>query len=76
MVDNIRHHAHQDEQTCVLKVSELDIHWPKLDSPSNLAFMTWRWFEPHRVPVCRLKVFKMRSDMVIVNLILHVLSLI
>ena len=51
MVDNIRHHAHQDEQTCVLEVSELDIHWPKLDSPSNLAFMTWRWFKPHRVPV-------------------------
>jgi hypothetical protein len=36
----------------------LDLHWPKLDSPSDVVVWWWR-FEAHVLPIGRLEILKM-----------------
>ena len=57
-VDDVCDHADAHRKCCVLKVCQLDIHRAELDAPSDVRIFSGRVFESQRVPIGRLKVFK------------------
>jgi len=76
MVDHIGDETHHYNETGVLEISDLDIHGSELDPPSDVGSLSWRWFESHWVPICRLNIFKVACDLVIINLIFHEFTLV
>lgn len=68
MVANVGEHAKKNNETGVLKICELDVHCSELYTPTDLRVLAgWR-LESHAVPICRLDVFKVRYEVVIVDL--------
>jgi hypothetical protein len=76
VVHNIDHQSQQHNQTRVLEVSKLDVHGPELHSPPDLGVVGGRRLEPERVPVGGLQVLEVHDVIVVINLLLHVFSLI
>lgn len=50
-VHNIYNHAHEDSESCILKVSELDVEGAEFNTPTNLAIVGRGTLKPHCVPV-------------------------
>ena len=74
MIAYVRHKTKKHYETCVLEVSKLDVHGSKLHAPSDLAVLRrWR-FESHGVPICRLYIFKVGGDFIIIYLVLQELA--
>lgn len=57
----------KDRKGSVLKVRQLDLHRPELDTPSNWASLGGWGLEPHRLPVGALQVLKVIRALVVVN---------
>jgi hypothetical protein len=51
VVNNIRDQTKGNDQAGVLKVSQLDVHGPELNSPTDVGVLGWWWLESKRVPV-------------------------
>jgi len=68
VVDNIDNQANGYYEASIFEVCELNIQGTELNSPSNLWLLRrWR-FESQRIPVCRLKVFKVTNKVSIIDL--------
>ena len=76
MIQYVDNEAKQHNQTCVLKVGQLDIHGAELNTPTDVGGgRRWR-LETHRVPIGRLQVFKMSHDLVVIDLVIHEFALV
>lgn len=68
VVDNIDNQANGYYEASIFEVCELNIQGTELNSPSNLWLLTrWR-FESQRIPIGRLKVFKVTNKVSIIDL--------
>ena len=76
MVNDVDNQTKHNDETSVFKVSKLDIHCSKFNSPSDFGIVRrWR-LEPKRIPVCRLNVLEVRHNVVVINLFFDELSLV
>jgi len=76
MIDNVDDEAQGDNKACVLEVCELNVHRAEFNSPSDIRILSWRWFESERVPICGLQVFKMACQVIVIDLVIHELTLV
>lgn len=60
IIYDICQHPNEDCECAVFKIGQLNIHRTKFYPPANLGVLRRRWLEPKRVPICGLKIFKMR----------------
>lgn len=51
VVDHISDKSEGNDQAGVLKISQLDVHGPELNSPTDVGVLGWWWLESKRVPV-------------------------
>ena len=76
MVNDIDNQTEHNNETSVFKVSKLDIHCSKFNSPSDLGILgRWR-LESERIPVCRLNVLEVGHKVVVIDLFLDEFSLV
>ena len=76
MVNDVDNQSKHNNKASVFKVSKLDIHCSKFNSPSDLGIVRrWR-LESERIPVCRLKVLEVGDKVIVIDLLLNEFSLI
>lgn len=76
MVNDIDNQTKHNDETSVFKVSKLDIHCSKFNSPSDLGIVRrWR-LESKRIPVCRLNILKVGHEVFVIDLFLDEFSLV
>ena len=71
VVDDVSDETHHYNEACVFEIGNLDVHCSEFNSPSNFWILSWWWFESKRIPVGGLDIFKMHSDLVIIDLVFH-----